>query len=60
MEVWPHGFALPGRVAELARAAEEWGFTGFLVADSQNLTPTSGSSSRSPPLRPRACGWARA
>ena len=38
MEVWLHGFALPGRVAELARRAEEWGFTGLLVADSQNLT----------------------
>lgn len=38
MEVWLHGFAFPGRVAELARRAEEWGFTGLLVADSQNLT----------------------
>ncbi len=38
MDVWLHGFAVPGRVAELARHAEEWGFTGLLVADSQNLT----------------------
>jgi 5,10-methylenetetrahydromethanopterin reductase len=38
MEVWLHGFAFPGRVAELACAAEEWGFTGLLLADSQNLT----------------------
>ncbi len=38
MELWLHGFAFPGRVAELARSAEEWGFTGLLVADSQNLT----------------------
>lgn len=33
-----HAFALPGRVADAARQAEEWGFTGLLVADSQNLT----------------------
>ncbi len=38
MEVWLHGFAFPGRVAQLARTAEEWGFAGLLVADSQNLT----------------------
>jgi 5,10-methylenetetrahydromethanopterin reductase len=38
MEFWLHTFALPGRVAELARRAEKWGFTGLLVADSQNLT----------------------
>ena len=33
-----HAFAFPGRVADAARQAEEWGFTGLLVADSQNLT----------------------
>ncbi len=38
MELWMHAFALPGRVADAARQAEEWGFTGLLVADSQNLT----------------------
>ncbi len=38
MEVWLHGFAVPHRVAELARRAEAWGFSGLLLADSQNLT----------------------
>ena len=38
MEVWLHGFAFPRRVVELARQAEAWGFTGLLIADSQNLT----------------------
>ncbi len=38
MELWLHAFAFPGRVAEAARQAEQWGFTGLLVADSQNLT----------------------
>lgn len=38
MELWLHAFAFPGRVAESARQAEQWGFTGLLVADSQNLT----------------------
>jgi 5,10-methylenetetrahydromethanopterin reductase len=37
MEVWLHAFAFPGHVAQLAHQAEEWGFTGLLVADSQNL-----------------------
>jgi 5,10-methylenetetrahydromethanopterin reductase len=37
MEVWLHAFSFAGRVARLARQAEEWGFTGLLVADSQNL-----------------------
>jgi 5,10-methylenetetrahydromethanopterin reductase len=37
MELWLHAFSFPQRVAELARQAEEWGFTGLLVADSQNL-----------------------
>jgi 5,10-methylenetetrahydromethanopterin reductase len=38
MEIWLHAFAIPGQVAATARAAEEWGFAGLLVADSQNLT----------------------
>jgi len=38
VEFWLHGFAVPGRVAELARRAEAWGFAGLLLADSQNLT----------------------
>jgi 5,10-methylenetetrahydromethanopterin reductase len=38
MELWLHAFAVPGRVAEVARPAEAWGFAGLLVADSQNLT----------------------
>lgn len=29
---------MPGRVADLAQRAEAWGFTGLLIADSQNLT----------------------
>jgi 5,10-methylenetetrahydromethanopterin reductase len=37
MEVWLHAFSFPGKVAELARQAEAWGFTGMLLADSQNL-----------------------
>ncbi len=37
MEVWLHAFAFPHRVAETARWAEERGFDGMLVADSQNL-----------------------
>jgi 5,10-methylenetetrahydromethanopterin reductase len=37
IEVWLHTFAFPHRVAELARRAEDWGFAGMLVADSQNL-----------------------
>jgi 5,10-methylenetetrahydromethanopterin reductase len=38
MELWLHAFSFPGRVAELGRQAEDWGFTGLMVADSQNLT----------------------
>lgn len=38
VELWLHTFAFPGRVAQTAREAENWGFTGVLVADSQNLT----------------------
>jgi 5,10-methylenetetrahydromethanopterin reductase len=37
IEVWLHAFSFPRRVAELARRAEERGFDGFLLADSQNL-----------------------
>jgi 5,10-methylenetetrahydromethanopterin reductase len=38
MEVWTRAYAIPHRVAEVARKAEGWGFTGLLLADSQNLT----------------------
>jgi len=37
MEVWLHSFTFPGKVATRAREAERWGFTGMLLADSQNL-----------------------
>jgi 5,10-methylenetetrahydromethanopterin reductase len=37
MEAWLHAFAFPHRVARLARMAEDWGFAGLFVADSQNL-----------------------
>jgi len=37
VEVWLHAFAFPGKVAAGARAAERAGYTGMLVADSQNL-----------------------
>jgi 5,10-methylenetetrahydromethanopterin reductase len=37
MDAWMHTFAFPGRVSELARQVEHWGFAGLLVADSQNL-----------------------
>lgn len=37
MDAWMHTFAFPGRVAEFARQVESWGFSGLLVADSQNL-----------------------
>jgi 5,10-methylenetetrahydromethanopterin reductase len=36
-QVWTHGFPVPGRTARLARQAEESGFDGLLLADSQNL-----------------------
>src|SRR5205085_11978030 len=32
-----HTFSFPGKVVELARKADAWGFTGMLLADSQNL-----------------------
>jgi alkanesulfonate monooxygenase SsuD/methylene tetrahydromethanopterin reductase-like flavin-dependent oxidoreductase (luciferase family) len=53
-EIWLHAFALPGRVADLARRAEAWGFTGMLLADSQNLTADKSTASRSP-ARPARC-----
>ncbi len=37
MEVWLHTFSFPRRVADLAREVEDLGFSGLLVADSQNL-----------------------
>ncbi|MCL4286039.1 MAG: LLM class flavin-dependent oxidoreductase [Thermoleophilia bacterium] len=37
MEYWLHAFAFPHRVAATAAWAEEQGFDGVLVADSQNL-----------------------
>ena len=36
-QVWMHGFPVPGRNADLARQAEDLGFDGLLLADSQNL-----------------------
>jgi 5,10-methylenetetrahydromethanopterin reductase len=38
MDVWLHTFSFPRRVSEIARRAEDWGFSGLLLADSQNLT----------------------
>jgi 5,10-methylenetetrahydromethanopterin reductase len=38
MEVWRHAFAHAGRTAEAARQAEIDGYTGLMLADSQNLT----------------------
>lgn len=32
-----HGFPVPGRAGKLARHAEDLGFDGLLLADSQNL-----------------------
>ena len=36
-QVWTHGFPVPGRTGDLARRAEDSGFDGLLLADSQNL-----------------------
>jgi 5,10-methylenetetrahydromethanopterin reductase len=36
-QVWMHGFPVPGRTSDLARRAEDLGFDGLLLADSQNL-----------------------
>lgn len=36
-EIWLHGFPIPHRTVELALQAEQWGFDGLLLADSQNL-----------------------
>jgi 5,10-methylenetetrahydromethanopterin reductase len=38
MDVWLHAFARAGRTADAARQAEEAGYTGLMLADSQNLT----------------------
>jgi 5,10-methylenetetrahydromethanopterin reductase len=38
MEVWLHAFAHAGRTADAARQAEVDGYTGMMLADSQNLT----------------------
>jgi 5,10-methylenetetrahydromethanopterin reductase len=38
MEIWRHAFAFPGTVAPLAERAEEWGFDGLLLADSECIT----------------------
>jgi 5,10-methylenetetrahydromethanopterin reductase len=37
IEVWLHSFAFARRSADLARQAEQWGFDGLYIADSQNL-----------------------
>jgi 5,10-methylenetetrahydromethanopterin reductase len=36
-EIYLHGFPIPGRTVELAVEAEQWGFDGLLLADSENL-----------------------
>ena len=36
-EFWLHGFPVPGQAHRLAVRAEELGFDGLLLADSQNL-----------------------
>jgi 5,10-methylenetetrahydromethanopterin reductase len=36
-EFWMHGFPVPGQTDRLATRAEELGFDGLLLADSQNL-----------------------
>src|SRR6201986_5038707 len=36
-EFWRHGFPVPGQAQRLAVRAEELGFDGLLLADSQNL-----------------------
>jgi 5,10-methylenetetrahydromethanopterin reductase len=36
-EVWLHGFPVPSRTASLAAQAEDWGYDGLLLADSQML-----------------------
>jgi 5,10-methylenetetrahydromethanopterin reductase len=38
MDVWLHAFARAGRTADAARQAEGAGYTGLMLADSQNLT----------------------
>jgi 5,10-methylenetetrahydromethanopterin reductase len=36
-EFWLHWFPIPGQVERVAEQAEQWGFDGLLLADSQNL-----------------------
>jgi 5,10-methylenetetrahydromethanopterin reductase len=36
-QVWLHGFPVPGECAATAAQAEQLGFDGLLLADSQNL-----------------------
>jgi 5,10-methylenetetrahydromethanopterin reductase len=36
-EFWMHWFPIPGRVERVAEQAEQWGFDGLVLADSQNL-----------------------
>src|ERR1700733_954939 len=36
-EFWMHWFPIPGQVERVAQQAEQWGFDGLLLADSQNL-----------------------
>jgi 5,10-methylenetetrahydromethanopterin reductase len=36
-EFWMHWFPIPGQVERVAEQAEQWGFDGLLLADSQNL-----------------------
>jgi 5,10-methylenetetrahydromethanopterin reductase len=37
IEIYLHGLPIPGRTVELAVEAEQWGFDGLLLADSENL-----------------------
>ncbi len=37
MEIWIHQFSFAGKTPAMARQAEQWGFDGMLVADSQDL-----------------------
>ena len=37
MEIWIHQFSFAGKTPSAARQAEQWGFDGMLVADSQDL-----------------------
>ena len=37
VDVWMHGFPVPGAIQALGIQIEQWGFDGLLLADSQNL-----------------------